>query len=151
MTDLQRLFCKNMCFFDPKLYGHCPYDHDGDISIFNNNTYLATFKGFKEEIEKYPEMQFDKKFNVEILKQTNNIEKFKKPITEMNRMLKIIVSLITVVKDAIKSKIDDVISKHTVNRLVKPNLAIHGWGPKIVDADQTNSEDESRRYAESKF
>ena len=41
MTDLQRLFCKNMCFFDPKLYGHCPYDHDGDISIFNNNTYLG--------------------------------------------------------------------------------------------------------------
>ena len=62
----------------------------------------------------------------------------------MNRMLKIIVSLITVVKDTIRVKIDDIISKHTVDRLVKPNLAIHGWGPKIVDADQTNSEDETQ-------
>ena len=50
-----------MCFFDPKLYGNCPYDHDGDISIFNNNTNLATFEGFKEEIEKYPKMHLDKK------------------------------------------------------------------------------------------
>ena len=69
----------------------------------------------------------------------------------MNRMLKIIVSLITVIKDRIESKIDDVISRHTVNRLVKPNLAIHGWGPKIVDVDETNSEDESRCFPESKF
>ena len=26
ITDLQRLLCKNMCFFDPKLYDNCSYE-----------------------------------------------------------------------------------------------------------------------------
>lgn len=151
IMDLQRLLCKNMCFFDPKLYDNCSYDHDGDISLFSKSTYLASFEGFKEEIEKYPEMQLEKDFNVELLKQTNQIEKNKNSIMEMNRMLKIIVSLITVVKDTIESKIKDVISKHTQNNLVKPDLAIHGWGPKIVDIDVANSEDDSQHFSEDKF
>ena len=48
-------------------------------------------------------------------------------------MLTIITSLITIVKDKIESKVEEVISKNTKNGLVKPDLAIHGWGPKMLD------------------
>ena len=38
INDLQRLFCKNMCFFDPEMYGKCTYEfqHNGDISLFSD-------------------------------------------------------------------------------------------------------------------
>ena len=57
-TDLERLLCSNLCFFDPEMYGEC--HHKGDISLFSREEYQGSFSGFKEEIEKFPEFQIDK-------------------------------------------------------------------------------------------
>ena len=56
ITDLQRLFFKKMCFFDSGLYGNCSYEqeHNGDIALFSDESYLNKFQGLKEEIENIP-------------------------------------------------------------------------------------------------
>ena len=151
ITDLQRLFCKKMCFFDPELYGNCSEEHNGDIALFSDEDYLNTIPGFKEEIEKYPEMQSNKSFDHKLLKATQNIERRRVSLIEMSRMLTIITSLITIAKDKIESKVEEVISKNTKNGLVKPDLAIHGWGPKMLDMDISNDDDISRLFDERKF
>ena len=96
-------------------------------------------------------MQFNLRFDHTLLKATKNIERNKKSIIEMSRMLTIITSIITIVKDNIESKLQDVILKHTKDGYVKPHLAIHGWGPKITDIDVSKDDDESKLYDESKF
>ena len=99
-----------MCFFDPKLCGNCSEEHNGDIALFSDEDYLNTIPGFKEEIEKYPEMQSNKSFDHKLLKATQNIERRRVSLIEMSRMLTIITSLITIVKDKIESKVEEVIS-----------------------------------------
>ena len=78
-------------------------------------------------------LQSNKSFDHKLLKATQNIERRRVSLIEMSRMLTIITSLITIVKDKIESKVEEVISKNTKNGLVKPDLAIHGWGPKMLD------------------
>ena len=153
VTDLQRLFCKNMCFFDPELHGNCifEYQHDGDIAIFSDVDYLYDHEGFKEEIEKYPEMQFNLGFDHQLLKRVKQIEKFRNSLLEMHRMLTIITSLIAVTKNKIKTKIDDIMLNQMTNGLLKPELAIHRWGPIINDMDVSEEDDETSTYPEKKF
>ena len=153
ITDLQRLFCKNMCFFDPEMYGKCTYEfqHNGDISLFSDVDYLNDHVGFKEEIKRYPEMQFNLGFDFELLKTAKRIEKYRNTLLEMHRMLTIITSLISVTKDNIKTKIHDIILRQTTNGLVNPELAIHRWGPIIHDIDVLEEDDKTSNYSESKF
>ena len=74
VTDLERLLCEYVCFFDPENYEECPNEHRGSISIFSDMEYQQTFKGFKNEIERYPEFQGDKSFDFKILEDTDIIE-----------------------------------------------------------------------------
>ena len=148
--DLEQLLCVNMCFLDPELYGYCPKKHNGNISTFNNEAFQKDSLGFKDEIEKYPEFQSNKKFDDILLKNVKNIEEDSAAIVEMNRLLKIIISLIIVQKNQIEVKIKQLISKATdENNLVKPPLAIHLWGPKYHDVD--TSEDQGQLYPESMY
>ena len=70
-------------------------------------------------------MQSNQRFDHKLLKATKSIERSKESIIEMNRMLTIITSLITVVKPDIERKLQDVISKHTKGSL-------HEKKPEIV-------------------
>ena len=135
------------------MYGNCifEYQHNGDIAVFSDIPYLYDHEGFKKEIEKYPEMQFNLGFDHELLKRVNQIEKFRNPLLEMHRMLTIITSLITITKNRIDQKINDIISNQTTDGLVKPELAIHRWGPIIHDMDILEEDDETSNFAESKF
>ena len=107
------------------MYGNCifEYQHNGDIAVFSDIPYLYDHEGFKKEIEKYPEMQFNLGFDHELLKRVNQIEKFRNPLLEMHRMLTIITSLITITKNRIDQKINYIISNQTTDGLVKPELA----------------------------
>ena len=135
------------------MYGNCifEYQHNGDIAVFSDIPYLYDHEGFKKEIEKYPEMQFNLGFDHELLKRVNQIEKFRNPLLEMHRMLTIITSLITIRKNRIDQKINYIISNQTTDGLVKPELAIHRWGPIIHDMDILEEDDETSNFAESKF
>ena len=90
--DLERLFCDHVCFFDPELYDNCTFKHTGNIEIFSKSEYQNRFRGFKQEIEKYPEFQNNKSFNVDILLEAEIIEYDKTAVREMNRLLKISIS-----------------------------------------------------------
>ena len=69
----------------------------------------------------------------------------------MHRMLTIITSLIAVTKNRISTKIDEIISNQMTNGLVKPELAIHRWGPIINDMDVSEENYETSTYPENKF
>ena len=66
-------------------------------------------------------------------------------------MLTIITSLITITKNRINPKINNIISNQTTDGLVKPELAIHGWGPIFHDMDISEEDDETSNFAESRF
>ena len=65
-------------------------------------------------------------------------------------MLTIITSLIAVTKNKIKTKIDDIMLNQMTNGLLKPELAIHRWGPIINDMDVSEEDDETSTYPEKK-
>ena len=70
----------------------------------------------------------------------------------MNRLLKIILSLLILQKPKIQPKITEIVnSSMTNNHLRKPALGIHLWGPKYENIDTKQEEDESILYSESFF
>ena len=150
--DLERLFCDHVCFFDPELYDNCTFKHTGNIEIFSKSEYQNRFRGFKQEIEKYPEFQNNKSFNVDILLEAEIIEYDKTAVREMNRLLKILLSLLVVHKANIKVKINKLIEDSIdSDNLQKPSLGIQLWGPNHVNVDLDAEEDASSAFPESDF
>ena len=150
--DFEKLFCPNICFFDPELFDDCPEEHKGDLNIFGDEEYQARFEGFKKEIEKYPEFQFNKSFNIEVFKEVTMVEKDRTAVREMNRLLKIILSLLIVYKQKIDEKISRMIDIDVDDeKLQRPSLAIQLWGPKYNNVDADEEEDESVLLHESQF
>ena len=147
--DLEKLFCENVCFFDPSFYDDCHLQHTGDISIFGDENFQARFQGFKQEIEKYPEFQINKSFNSDVLKDKTLIEHDTTAVREMNRLLKIILSILVVYKTTINEKISQMVDHGMDNNLRKPELGVQLWGPKCENLDK--EEDESVLYSESEF
>ena len=148
--DLQRLLCKDVCYFDPELYGEC--SHGGGIELFHDEEFQNTFQGFKEEIEKYPEFQVDKSFNSEILNEVRIVEHDKKAVMEMRRMVIIILTMIVCQRKKIEQKIKEVIESSTdENNIRKPDFGIFLWGPKNNDVDANDKDDETVRYDEKLF
>ena len=109
IVDLERLFCENICLFDPEMYGDCPFKHEGDIKIFGEETFQQRFEGFIDEIEKYPEFQLSKTFDSDMLRSVHRVEHDIRANHEMNRLLKIILSLLIVHKPKINQKISAII------------------------------------------
>ena len=139
-----------MLFFYLHLYVDCPYAHSGDIAIFSDNNFQKT--DFLVEIEKYPEFKVNKIFDHLLLKEVVNLEKDKKAVVEMNRLLKIIMSLIAVTKDKIAVKINQIVADaSTENNLEKPPLALHFWGPKNLDIDVAKDTDATQSYSDGMF
>ena len=123
--DLERLCCENTCFLDPKNYDSCPNNHTGDISIFGDRNFQKKIKDLDNELEKYPEFMNDKSFNSQIIKDVRCVQKDSTALLEMNRLLKIILSMITVKKDSLAKILKDIIEKSTSDdKLVKPYFAI---------------------------
>ena len=154
ILDLERLLCEHICFFDPEKYDECPneQDHRGNIAIFSENEYQQKFDGFETEIEKYPEFQFCKSFDYELLENTERIEHDRAAICEMNRLLKILLSLIVVQKKKIDKKVDDLLNTGIDNdNLRKPNLGLQQWGPKVTILDNSSEEDSTTFIPESEF
>ena len=152
VLDLERLFCPLVCFFDPKYYDDCPYEHSGDFEIFGQIEYQSQFDGFNSEIELYPEFQEDKSFNAEILKESEHIENESASNFEMNRLLKIILSILIVYKPRIKEKFQAFFSKRvTENGLLKPPLGAQLWGPSFKDLDIDVKLDASEKIPEKEF
>ena len=104
--DLERLLCENTCYLDPENYESCPNNHSGDISIFGDREFQQKIKNLDDELEKYPEFIINKSFNSKILKEVSCIQKDSEALIEMNRLLKIILSMITVKKDFLKEFIE---------------------------------------------
>ena len=150
ILDLERLLCKNTCFLDPENYDSCPYDHTGDISIFADRNFQQNIKNLDIELEKYPELMHDKSFDANLLKNVKCVQRDSRALLEMNRMLKIIISMITVKKETLKDKIDDIVKQNTNGKLTKPHFAIQLWGPKFVDFDN-KGESETKDFTESLF
>ena len=149
-SDIERLLCDNICFFDPELYGEC--EHSGDINLFAREYFQARFPGFQDEIEKYPDFQIDKSFNGDILKEVRIIEHDKLAAVQMRRMLIILLTLISCQKERIKSKIKQIIDMNTdEDNIRKPDSGIFLWGPKVTDVDASLNEDESIGYDEKIF
>ena len=143
--DLERLLCENTCYLDPENYESCPNNHSGDISIFGDREFQQKIKNLDDELEKYPEFIINKSFNSKILKEVSCIQKDSEALIEMNRLLKIILSMITVKKDFLKEFIEKIIQSNTsVNKLVKPYFAIQLWGPKFVDFDEKKKPEHQR-------
>ena len=150
--DLQKLLCNNICFFDPELYFDCPNTHTGDIAVFADESYQEYFPNLREELEKYPEFQNNKSFNHQILKDVAIVEHERAANIEMNRLLKIIISMLKTKRRQINIKKDQVKSR-LVDRtnLTKPPLAVNMWGPKFSDIDVPNEIDEGKVYPEEQF
>ena len=139
IVDLERLFCENMCFFDPVNYDQCPNEHKGDIAIFSDTNYQKSVSNLAEELDKYPELIADKTFDHNLLKEVIKVEKNNHALLEMNRLLKIVMSLITIKKEVISEKIGEIVNNGTgEDKLIKPPLALQRWGPKYhnLDADK---------------
>ena len=135
--DLERLLCENNCFLDPENYESCPNNHTGDISVFGDREFQMKIKNLDEELEKYPEFMNNKSFNSQIIKNVRCVQRDSEALIEMNRMLKIILSMITVKKDLLENIIEDIIKKNTSDgKLVKPHFAIQLWGPKFLELDE---------------
>ena len=140
ILDLERLLCEHVCFFDPAKYGQClnENEHRGNISIFSNLHYQERFEGFKQEIEQYPEFQCNKTFHYNLLENTDIIEQDKRAMCEMNRLLKILISLVIIHKPTINEKLRQLLGNGIDNdRLRKPNLGIQLWGPKGKNLDHS--------------
>ena len=134
--DLERLLCVNTCFLDPENYDSCPNNHAGDISIFGDRAFQQSIKNLDDELERYPEFINNKSFNSQLLKTVRCIQKDSEALIEMNRLLKIILSMITVKKDDFSKYISEMMIKSTSDdRLVKPYFAIQMWGPNFVSFD----------------
>ena len=96
---LERLFCENMCFYDHVNYDQCPNEHKGDIAIFSDINYQKSVPKLAEELDKYPELIADKTFDHNLLKEVMKVENNNHALLEMNRLLKIVLSLITKKKE----------------------------------------------------
>ena len=152
VLDLERLFCPNVCFFDPKYYDDCSYKHYGDFEIFAQIEFQSKFEGFLSEIELYPEFQEDKSFNIQLLKESERIENENDSTLEMNRLLKIILSILVVYKPKIKEKFQALFSMGlTENGLLKPPLGVQLWGPSFKDFDIDVNLDASEKIPEKEF
>lgn len=152
LLDLERLFCPQVCFFDPKYYDDCPYDHAGDISIFAQPEYQSRFEGFVCEIEQYPEFQNNKSFNIKVLKEAERIENDNLTVLEMNRLLKIILSILTSYKPTIKTKFQSFFSNGLEeNSLLKPTLGVQLWGPSFKNCDINIELDASESILEKEY
>ena len=93
----------------------------------------------------------DKSFDDISLKEVKCVQWDGRALLEMNRMLKIILSMITVKKESLKSKIDDIITNSTSDdKLVKPHFAIQLWGPKFADFDSKDNKN-TKDFDESLF
>ena len=135
--DLERLFCENTCFLDPENYDSCPNDHKGDISIFGDRSYQTKVLNLDSELDKYPEFLHEKSFDHFLLKNVRSVQSDNQAILEMNRLLKIILSMIVVKKESLKQKVEEIFINNTCNdKLVKPHFAIQLWGPKFTDFDE---------------
>ena len=109
-------------------------------------------KDFFYEIEKYPEFQNNKSLNVQILKEAGRIENTNATVTEMNRLLKIILSILTVYKPVIKEKFQSFFNKGlTKNGLFKPRLGIQLWGPSFKELDIDLNLNASENFKEKDF
>ena len=138
--DLERLFCENTCFLDPENYESCPNIHTGDIAIFGNKNFQKKIPKLYEELEKYPEFMDEKSFDDILLKDVRSVQKNASALQEMNRLLKIIFSMITVKKDSLNDIMLEIIRKDTdENKLVKPHFAIQLWGPKFSAFDDRDT------------
>ena len=136
VLDLERLFCENMCFFDPVNYDQCPNEHKGDIAIFSDKKYQQSIPGLSEELDKYPEFIVEKTFDHSLLKEVKRIEKDNHALFEMNRLLKVILSLIHIKKEIINEKIGNIVREGTgEDNLIKPNLILQRWGPRYQNPD----------------
>ena len=154
VVDLKRLFCEHVCFFDPEKYGECPneHEHQGNMSIFRDIEYQERFHGFVEENEKYPEFQVNKTFDTQILEDIDIIEHNKTAILEMNRLLKILLSLLIINKPEIDKKIKKLLEGKIDNdRLQKPILGLQSWGPKFANVDLSLDTDSTVSIPESAF
>ena len=150
--DLERLLCEHICFFDPELYQDCENNHTGDIAVFGDEIYQGSFPNFTDEIEKYSEFQNNKSFDHLLLKELKIVEHDDVALIQMNRLLKIIISMITVKKHQFKAKIDQIMARSKVeNSLVKPPLAINLWGPKYSDIDIPTNLDNGKVYPEKMY
>ena len=137
---------------DPELYEDCPHDHKGDIEIFGRKEYQARFQGFAKEIEKYPEFQFSKTFDWDILKDVDIVENDKEAVKQMNRLLKIILSILIVYKPVLNKKISSMPDVGIDERnLRKPYFGSQQWGPLYKNIDIGDEEDSSRLYSDQQF
>ena len=150
--DLERLLCENVCFHDPDLYENCVNEHAGDIAIFADKAYQNTFDNFTEKIEKYTEFQFSKSFDYDLLKNVKIVENDRVDKMEMNRLLKIITSMIRIRKHQINNKLRQILTQSKdENGLIKPPLAINMWGPKYSDVDVEAELDKGKSYPQEMF
>jgi hypothetical protein len=152
VLDLERFLCENMCFFDPINYDQCPNEHKGDIAIFSDIKYQQSVPTLIEELDKYPEFIVDKTFNHNLLKEVKRVENNSHALFEMNRFLKIILSLIHIKKEIINEKIGKVVRDGTgEDNLIKPNLVLQRWGPKYHNPDEDKDVLKSLDFEESMF
>jgi hypothetical protein len=152
MIDFQRLLCENVCFHDPELYEHCPNTHTGDIAIFADRNYHNTFENFDDEIEKYTEFQFNKSFDHEHLKSVKTVENDRVAKVEMNRFLKIIITMFKIRRCHIREKSNQILSRSKAETgLIKPPLAINMWGPKYSDVTVPDELDHGKIYPEEMY
>ena len=151
-VDLQKLLCPYVCFHDPELYDQCPNEHTGDIATFAKKEYQDSFENLSAELDNYPEFLNNKMFDYELLKTVRIVEHDRIAVVEMNRLVKILVSMIKVRKRIIRQKINQVKFGSTdENNLLKPPLAINNWGPKYSDIDIPEELDQSKRYNQEMF
>ena len=151
ILDLERLFCENTCFLDPENYDSCPNVHTGDISIFGERHFQQKVKNLDDELDKYPEFILDKSFNDILLKEVKCVQRDGRALVQMNRMLEIILSMITVKKEFLNTKVEQIIKNSTTqDKLVKPHFAIQLWGPKFADFD-SKKEQKTKDFEESFF
>ena len=152
ILDIERLLCPYVCFFDPEKYDNCSQKHRGTVSVFGEAEYQSQFVGLITELEKYPEFHKTKSFDAQILQESSWIENDKTALCEMNRLLKIIISMLVVQKATIKLKVNNLFtSRNTKNGLLKPELGIQLWGPwfKMFEVDE--EVDGSSKIPEIKF
>ena len=82
----------------------------------------------------------EKSFDDILLKYVRSVQNNASALQEMNRLLKIIFSMITVKKDSLNDIMLEIIKKDTdENKLVKPHFAIQLWGPKFSAFDDRDT------------
>ena len=110
----------------------------GNILIFSILHYQERFESFKNKIKQYPEFQYNKTFHYNLLDNTDIIEQDKRAMCEMNRLLKILISLVIIHKPTINEKLRQLLGNGIDNdHLRKPNLGIQQWGPKGKNLDHS--------------